>query len=86
VIQSVLLKLVVQLCWRKCSGDFVLFGEVHGSCVKTVFLLVNRFECVLALLVCRFILEGLVVWLSDDCNLASQCMFEQMLYAFLKAE
>jgi hypothetical protein len=72
VIQSVLLKLVVQLCWRKCSGGFVLFGEVHGSYVKTVFLLADRFtEYVLALLVCLFILEGLVVWLSNDCKLAS---------------
>jgi hypothetical protein len=61
--------------WYNFAGGNVLkifFGEVHGSCVLTVLLLADRFtERVLDLLVCRFLLEGLMVWMSDDCKLAS---------------
>jgi hypothetical protein len=56
VFQSVLLlaggsSLLEEKFWR-----FFLFGEVHGSCVLSVFLLADWFTvCILALLVYRFI-------------------------------
>jgi hypothetical protein len=56
VIQSVLLlaggsTLLEEKFWR---FFLFLFGEVHGSCVMSVFLLADRFtECILAMLVYR---------------------------------
>lgn len=61
--------------WNNFAGGNVLkdfLEKFMDSCVQAVLLLDDLFtECVPALLVCMFLLGGLVVWFSDGCKLAS---------------